>query len=374
MCDVQLWMSRESDRFAIGEYKRVPWNDLEWYYSGPQYHKHFAHVSTADNAMLSYTPNDEFGVADRQIRMKPGKYLRKFFDLSDQQIEHAVGMWKARVLVVLNIAMSPEDITLVYQNGPGSCMSGQCWDTPVHPCSIYGAGDLGVAYIGDIMGCDGRSLVWPEHMLRANSTYGDWETMSSALKDAGYKTQEEMEHTVTFTGARLLKVEYRGGLVLPYCDVCDGVQDKGGHLILVNSGCEVYANSTCGYSPQGDPCERCEETTNADDLFTVENCGEENWCEYCRDEYSFYCENCECTVALTEERVIFSASHNAHPDTFVCETCRDECAWQCVECENHYSNDVKSTEYEGDEVCPRCYEANPDQYGLLDEEEEEEDN
>jgi hypothetical protein len=69
------WRARERERFSDGEYEGLPceWADLE------PITDHFAHLSTEDGAQVAFTPDEGKGQLDIQVRMKPGRYLNKFY-------------------------------------------------------------------------------------------------------------------------------------------------------------------------------------------------------------------------------------------------------------------------------------------------------
>jgi len=133
--------------------------------------------------MLAYTPSAEYGERDRTVRTKPGRYLNKFFSdvLTKKQIAYYAEWWvrgqRPKLLdlscLPVGIAMGPDDIADVYVNGPESCMDGSYFSDPEqHPARIYGAGDLGVAFLRKPSGDHpefakapdyiARALVWPE--------------------------------------------------------------------------------------------------------------------------------------------------------------------------------------------------------------------
>jgi hypothetical protein len=82
------WRERERKKFADGTYARVPWHGERWFVGSMADLNHFVHVSEDDPSKVAYTPDDRFGSEDRQLRMKPGKYLRKHFAevLTDKEV------------------------------------------------------------------------------------------------------------------------------------------------------------------------------------------------------------------------------------------------------------------------------------------------
>lgn len=72
------WQQREQQRLMDGTYKPIP---LPLDYPA----SHYVHLSTAktEEDYVAYTPSDEYGKRDRQVRLKFGRYLHKTFELSN---------------------------------------------------------------------------------------------------------------------------------------------------------------------------------------------------------------------------------------------------------------------------------------------------
>src|SRR5215218_10534460 len=137
------WEEREELRLRDGTYEKLPW-DLE---PIPQ---HYAHFSVDDGAKVAFTPSPEKGMVDIQVRMKPGRYLTKFYPqlTADDVRRLAIALDKQ---LDVKFAVTAEDIVRVYNNGPSSCMSHpaahfECGPDR-HPCEVYGDSDLQLAYL-----------------------------------------------------------------------------------------------------------------------------------------------------------------------------------------------------------------------------------
>jgi hypothetical protein len=119
------WQAREQERFHHGTYKGVPWR-----YQDFANVNHFAHVSTDDPTKLAFTPDAAHGRDDRQIRMRPGKYLASVLKLDDDAVREWCSAWAiANHPTDLRFADTPDDIERVYTHGPNSCMC--------HPADDY---------------------------------------------------------------------------------------------------------------------------------------------------------------------------------------------------------------------------------------------
>lgn len=179
---------------------------------------HFVHVSASDNMMVAYTPDEDKGKRDIQVRLAPGKYLTKYYKntLSEAVIRNFVD--KHRNLyapIEFKIAVTPEEATKVYEKGPGSCMGKPAshFETPYHPAALWGGGEAGVAYIVKGENITARAVVDTKRK-RYVRCYGDITLMDRELKKAGYKK------TADFAGLCVPRVEWmsRTRFIIPYLD------------------------------------------------------------------------------------------------------------------------------------------------------------
>lgn len=231
------WRQRELARFNSGQYRLVPWARERWWVSliaPPEgvLRDHYAHASVVDG-MVAFTMTEEHGIADRQTRMKPGRYLERYCKphLEPAAIRDWVSAFSVECAEnTLHFATTPDEIERIYTSGPQSCMSApaSAYQTGgVHPSRVYGAGDLAVAYLTRKTGkVNARCLVWPDKRIRTR-LYGDEGRLVRLLDDAGFKEG-------ALYGARLLKIPLRPGFtfVCPYIDWHDYVHDEGEYLVI----------------------------------------------------------------------------------------------------------------------------------------------
>ncbi len=328
--EAQRWREREQERFRRREYKCLPWAGEPWYVGTDAFARHYAHVSTADPSKLAYTPSEQHGVQDRQIRMKPGKYLRKYFpDMAAQDIERWAGKFAAEnEILTLRLARTEDEIEQVYLNGPHSCMSHEAgsYESPVHPTRAFGAGDLAVGYVqrGDTISA--RTICWPDKRVFCGTIYGDKERMDAALMGAGYSVG-------SLAGARLLKIECGGRHVetfaMPWLDGdCTSVDVRGDFFIVAHHGAH-NARNTNGTSG-GYPCDRCEDSCG-EETFSI---GDDTWCESCYESHAFPCARCEETYPEDE--------YNNVEDESWCNGCARDDAYTCEKCDSIYRQDSVS--------------------------------
>jgi hypothetical protein len=307
------WRDREYNRMwgydnAIS-YTRLPtaWSEATWFIyklgRGPRgaewdmpreqlytdaHSNHYAHVSLVDGAMVAFTENDAKGVADRQTRMKPGKYLKKYFGdvLSAERITELATAFCAEFKPMdLKFAADADDIEHVYRHGPNSCMSYSAdgYSGSCHPVRAYAGPDLQIAYIGrDADNITARCVVWPSKKVHTR-IYGDELRLRPLLEAAGYSKG-------TLHGARMTAIKDDGddGYVVPYVDCCTWAEADGGFLHIGHG--DIHLKETNGVSgDRRQRCACCDVAMHEDYSFYCDDDGE-TMCESCDGEHRFMCE------------------------------------------------------------------------------------
>ena len=132
--NIDKFRCRELSRFRTGEYQRCiellddpefrEAYESECQRTGvPHYMLHYLHWSVKDPEM-AYTPSIEYGIRDRQVRVRLGRYLSKHFGhvLSEKKRPELVEKHNATALAncKFHIAMTPGRIETVYTRGPTS--------------------------------------------------------------------------------------------------------------------------------------------------------------------------------------------------------------------------------------------------------------
>lgn len=313
------WRAREDARFNNGTYKPVPWCFESWYNAD-----HFAHVSTDDPNKVAFTPDDAYGDSDRQLRMRPGRYLERYYSNTHESVgllpHIAIRDWCSKFAAenennVLQFAHTPNEIEEVYTHGPSSCMShpADTFASPCHPVRVYGAGDLAIAYIEDgdedededDIHVTARCVCWP-NKLRYGRVYGDAGRLIPLLEAAGYTADGDL------TGARLLRFEAADEqFIAPYLDYPNyNVGDDGDYLCIGGGYIEAQRTDGLTDSEEGEDCECCSERTTGE----MHRVNDEMWCEDCYENYT-----------------------------------------RCAGCEEHYRNaHVEHSEVTGDSYCQSC--------------------
>lgn len=332
------WKLREQARFDDGTYKRLPWASYEWAIAD-----HFAHVSNVDDNLVAYTRDNTAGVADKQLRVRPGRYLEQHYRhvLSQDDIRHWCAVFdRDQGRGELLFADTADGIQSVYENGPNSCMSDPAanYDSEIHPTCVYAAGDLGIAYMENEERVTARALVWAERKIYGRM-YGDENRLEALLKEAGFTHGSNARD---WEGARLLRVEQDDRFVAPYLDYpMDSVSDNGTYLIVSSYG-DICCRHTEGLSAPACTCDCCGESMDQDESSHVNG---ESWCESCVDSHCFFCSGCK-EYCHNDD---YAGRRN--DDESLCDSCA--CHYtQCESCE--YLSDDTIVTVEGDHYCGDC--------------------
>ena len=281
------WKQREQARFDAGAYKHPLFVEREWFKEkAAEFADQFVHISIDKPNMIAFTESAEHGHADRQTRLKPAKYLVRYFpELSSRILNDEVAAHRAAFEdgVVL-FANTAEEITEVYNEGPSSCMSHEIdsyCTGGIHPCSVYAGPDLAVAYMTNRYdSISARTVVWPDRKTYVG-VYGD-STLAIKLEQMGY-TEDGLD------GARLTRIVHNGAFICPYIDGGDVVHDDGKYLVVGRGdrrrtywGCQ----NTHGLVGSCWICESCNEQGDEDEAVTVHTSRHdtERWCSSCAEE------------------------------------------------------------------------------------------
>lgn len=341
------WRQREAERFYDGTYTRVPWHNtlesINRYRTGDEQTTaarmldHFAHVSLDNPGMIAYTADEAKGVDDKQMRVKPGKYLTEFGAsiFSAEEILKFASHVKAFTAGV-QFAKTANEIARVYVSGHGfnSCMDARNFDYDDTPVRAYAYKDLAVAYIGSLDETSerptskdrvlARAVVWPDKKLYSR-VYGEEELLEKALQSLGYVAGG-------MRGARIAAIESsRGRYVMPYVDCCsyaDLKTDEDGNEYFVLGRGDYDTKPTCGYTgDSGNTCSNCGEECDED----------ESYCRSC-EESSYFCDSCEETRFRRTHGARCTDSPNCHDHGTLCDSCDSDHSHTCEHCEESFND------------------------------------
>ena len=309
--------------------------------------------------MISYTRSVADGVRDRQVRVKLGRYLTKYFSdkLSEEKIRALVEQHNANCSThqKWHIARTRGQIRTVYERGPSSCMSKPAdhyATNRIHPCEMYAAGDLGVAFMWikkhGRMHITARALVWPDKK-QCGRIYGDVSRFRPILEEAGYEFDYD-DGGLGFDGAKLLTLENNNCQVIaPYFDGPYGVdllrgKSSGGFALMTRtSNATHHAREQNGLlSGFGEPCTSCGEDTSEDNQHHDAN--GEMICEHCYDNYYFTCDD-------DGEIYHDDDMHTTHDDRFIGPNAVDDYTY-CDDTDQLWPSDQMLVTHDGRSISP----------------------
>lgn len=372
------WREREQLRFDDDTYIELPFEDIVSALPLPATHPffalHYAHISLAHPGMIAYTPSEEWGVQDRQLRVRPVKYLRQHLSayITDAQIQEFESMVRADAYT-LRLARTADEIEWVYsaaETRPDSCMSKPAdeYESSCHPVRVYGDSDLAVAWYGTDDCVSARAICWPERKVYGR-IYGGAAVLERLLQAAGYTSG-------SMIGARVRRIEDNGRIIMPYVDGVSYARVLDATWIALGRSGDVKCSRTDGYSTDSTPtCVHCEREISASDADDYdghcESCYNDRWvCNDCGDASYDYGESvdidgdahclrcarrhhgsaCEVCGELFVEALITSRRDDAHINQ-VCEDCAREGYEWCDTCRNWELPDHSPCNDEEEDAC-----------------------
>mgnify|MGYP006273907253 CR=1 FL=1 len=349
------WRDREKARFDNREYLPVVDSAGHPICFPPE--EHYLHLSTAktESDYVAYTPNEEYGKRDRQVRLKFGKYLRKTFPhMSDSDIQQAVNTLRAKINAdetpcTLHFTTDRAVIdeifeTQMYAHGSCSvsCMYGK-FEGYYRPYHVYAnSPDVAVAYLVDKGRIVARSVVSTKdkRWVRAYSVQSGesplCERLTEELERLGYTQGDLKGNRLSIVGGDT------DGDNLPYLDGCaQDVQAIRGYWLVTTDG-EYTCTNTDGTGERKRPaCPEC--GRDEDDCQCV-------YCGCCEERFRRGCEECsmceECECCITHDSCICErctrcnqlinprSRYSSRCDCDRCEECGElvrEC--ECEKCE-----------------------------------------
>lgn len=250
----------------------------------------FPHPSTSNDGMVAFTPNETFGLQDRQLKMRIGKFLRKYATClnGDNDLIKAIANAYTAKYGALNLHYAEgEEIREIYatykHNGFNSCMSGEdhFFEGHIHPAAVYNSPDIKMAWLGDKKAkrLDARALINVKEK-EYSVVYGN-EQLGIMLEAEGYSSGDLL-------GCRLKYIEEDSNtIIMPYidgtCEVVEHVDDEGHWMVVSPDGREACRTDGLLYQTNISHCDYCEEEVGEEEL--TETYVGEMVCEHCLEEY-----------------------------------------------------------------------------------------
>jgi hypothetical protein len=305
---------------------------------------HYYHQSGKEAGNIAYTPDACYGERDRQVIMKPGRYLAKYLSSIPAQVVADAGARLRRELgqepIKVHWARTREEIRRVYINGPHSCMSHDVSDyytDGVHPCEVYATPDIGIAYITRDARITGRAVCNLERKSYTRA-YGDCPALMDALESEGFTKFGSLDD------CRLLRLTNKHDeIIMPYIDGGENsVSELNSTYLIVgeHSGVLGTADSTNG-------------TLNDEEMCTCGDCGDrvrEDNMYYVNGMDTYVCENCVETDGdyiyfdgewntreyLLQRSIVETADGEWH-SLDDCGWCEDEQEWHHIDALAHFT-------------------------------------
>ncbi len=389
------WHERERERFRTGEYLRTPFHSLRVHYP-----EHFAHLSTTHAGLIAYTPNEEKGIADRQIRIRPAKYLQDFYGVDSEsaakhvdeserltkaQIDSFAAQCTAITDATIKFCETPEQAEYVYTHGPRSCMSRtrDRYLGHVHPSQVFAGehSDLRVAYLGDLTGTiTARCVVWPEKKIAVRVYPDEQSQLQFMLINAGYSVYKRESCDGVLRGARVAAIEDRNGngWIIGYIDGANNgyltkdrqsfvIDDRNSPFVDHNhteiiglqltrdSGGDILASGVSDPNADDDydfTCGRCDGQYNDDDRSGYDS----SLCSSCADEVFQTCDHCDSSVDTRDDNLqrIRVVGPVCSRYVNVCGSCHDDLRQSCDSCGDTWYYDGDANHGENNDLCESC--------------------
>ena len=284
--EADVWKVNILERMAKREIKLPIWIGHPWWADSDLFMEHLPYVSEDDPSKIVYTPSQEYGQANRQVRIKPGKYLTRFFanELSPEIIRELVNEHNYKhATPTLKFTETADDVEYVYEHGPNSCMVmdrvGRYIESSIHPVRVYAGPDTRVAYIERSPGNVSARCVVNEIDQTFSRIYGDEYILEGLLRDAGYSYGD-------LHGCRLAYIEENHTPLCPYLDgtnEVDVIFQGGKQYLYVTSDGEHVADMTSGYLRKVYTCDCCHDRVDSEDSLVYSEWSDVNLCSFCRD-------------------------------------------------------------------------------------------
>jgi hypothetical protein len=287
-------LERDALRYRSEYWGELPWENEGWYLASPQRHSQSPHPATDPKftGMLAFAESVDKLVADRFTTVKPGRWLKRYFEnvLSEKEIKYWADEMARRVVKAdVKFAETVDECIRVVNLGPSeSCMSAGFHDGRehwykghTHPAAIYATPDIHIAFLenrdGDVVA---RAVCNKSEQLVAR-IYGDARLLLPALEQLGYQ-----QASGALAGCRINRIEGQDidTFIMAYVDA--GTGSGGGNLYFEEYDSKYWRLTTrergtystyAGYEGRGvidldqrEECPGCGQRTDPDEMRYVE--------------------------------------------------------------------------------------------------------
>lgn len=295
-----FWKIREYLRVRTNAYKRIHiWqrtDNLLDFLPTERYRNLYPHKSAGSDPLIAYTPDNDKGMRDLQVKTKIGKFLNKYLSdrMSEAEIRQVSTEFNSgQIPYTLHIAKTAQEIEMVYRNcATQSCMSKNpdFWsvlhESNVHPTHVYESPDISCAYVKDPEGrIVARTLINHVHNSYVR-IYGHDEAMKYLLR-----ITMNITSCRDLRDARIKRIDLpENRIVLPYLDGDSKYVEflpDGEYLRVQREMKDAFfrqPNWELAYVNVTQMCINCN-TRRATDGYQLEN-QPNGWCRTCLDDHT----------------------------------------------------------------------------------------
>lgn len=340
--DDALWKLREHARLARGAYNKLPDRVLDAL-DTDKLEFAYPHLALQDGhtGMIAYTRDEASGIRDRQLVMKPGRFIKQFArngGISDDEVKYLAAEACGTVEIKFHQTRERQEYSRVYQRGPQSCMAygplaADRFDGDhlmvngefVHPCEIYAHPENDIALVYGELGANGKETIVSRALVNTAKKY----YCAIYVKDSPATAREQMElhlkaqgfqrNDDVLVGQKLLLIETDDrSIISPYLDPGNiGVRiDRENNCLVAGEGGAGANHSTgtlndytCGSQNDWD-CECCGDTYDEDDNYQLNHCYE-RICMSCANEHyvEAFVTQTGCEYYVNDSDTVHSCAH-----------------------------------------------------------------
>lgn len=331
------WVVAMARRFDTGEFILPTWIDADWAIN-EKTRFHFTHIK---DGRVFYIKTQEDGKQGYFVSCSLDDYFMDYYRYLSFDTRRAATLTQLATMYHIQFAQTEDECAYAYMYSRDvkgnnniarvSCMA-KFTVIESHPCRVYGAGDLSVAYIVSPIytGIDisklpidaivARAVVWEEKGIHGPIYAKDG--YSRLLFGDILKRNDYVRDDDAFSGACLAKIraEDKNTYLMPYIDMISSCYNKGNYFILCEDA-EIYCRTANGYISVK-CCSHCNGIIN--NTRDAEEYNHEYYCEACANTLLTTCNHCRRMTLQTDVQEI-----NGH---HFCEGCVNLCFTVCNRC------------------------------------------
>jgi len=302
----------------------------------------------------------------QRMKTKTGRFLSKklklsSFGLTEQQIQNFTqkindGLFSGKTIIKL---CKGAEITENYREeiGGHSCMTGECADyTKLYEQNPDKIQQLVIKQVND----SARAIVYKldNGKFLMSRVYATCELLKDKMVEYAEKHNWFYQRGSHFICNKSVcdkndyqqfivsGLKYRDGEI-PYFDSLRGYKINAGLMTVMSTAIGDYdgiLGRQEGYLEDRAVCYHCSECFDEDEVTSV---FDETVCNYCFNEFYFYCNHCDEVASVDDGNFVEDTEET------VCISCAEQYYYFCPDCDNYYSSLV-SVDNDCQSVCENC--------------------